>query len=30
MGNPYMLEPSKSQKNLYRGPINRLMVLTYR
>jgi predicted transcriptional regulator/plasmid stabilization system protein ParE len=30
MGNPYMLEPSKSQKNLYRGPINRLTVLTYR
>ena len=28
--NPQMLEPSKSHKNLYRGPINRLTILTYR
>ncbi len=28
--NPYMLEATKSYKNLYRGPINRLTILTYR
>jgi len=28
--NPRMLEPSRSHKNLYRGPINRLTILTYR
>lgn len=28
--NPHMLEPSKTHKDLYRGPINRLTILTYR
>jgi plasmid stabilization system protein ParE len=28
--NPRILEPSRSHKNLYRGPINRLTILTYR
>jgi len=28
--NPHMLEPTGSHKNLYRGPINRLTILTYR
>ncbi|MBN1119392.1 MAG: type II toxin-antitoxin system RelE/ParE family toxin, partial [Bacteroidales bacterium] len=28
--NPYMLEQSQSHSNLYRGPINRLTILTYR
>ncbi len=28
--NPHMLESTGSQKNLYRGPINRLTILTYR
>ncbi len=28
--NPNMLESTKSHKNLYRGPINRLTILTYR
>ncbi|MFP4622114.1 MAG: hypothetical protein ACLFM7_12440 [Bacteroidales bacterium] len=28
--NPYMLEPTDEHKNLYRGPINRLTLLTYR
>ncbi|MFO7447544.1 MAG: type II toxin-antitoxin system RelE/ParE family toxin [Ignavibacteriaceae bacterium] len=28
--NPHMLEPSRNYKDLYRGPINRLTILTYR
>ena len=28
--NPHMLEPTGKQKNMYRGPINRLTILTYR
>jgi plasmid stabilization system protein ParE len=28
--NPYLLEPSKTRKNVFRGPINRLTILTYR
>lgn len=28
--NPRILEPSNSHKDLYRGPINRLTILTYR
>jgi plasmid stabilization system protein ParE len=28
--NPRMLEPSKTHKYLYRGPVNRLTILTYR
>jgi plasmid stabilization system protein ParE len=28
--NPHMLEATGSHKNLYRGPINRLTILTYR
>ena len=28
--NPKMLESSNRNKNLYRGPINRLTILTYR
>jgi plasmid stabilization system protein ParE len=28
--NPHMLESTGSQKYLYRGPINRLTILTYR
>ena len=28
--NPRMLEPTKNRKNLFRGPINRLTILTYR
>jgi plasmid stabilization system protein ParE len=28
--NPHLLEPSKSHKDLYRGPVNRLTILTYR
>ena len=28
--NPRILEPSRLQKDLYRGPINRLTILTYR
>jgi plasmid stabilization system protein ParE len=28
--NPHIFEPSKTHKDLYRGPINRLTVLTYR
>jgi len=28
--NPFLLEPSGSHKNLFRGPINRLTMLTYR
>ena len=28
--NPYLLEPTESQKNLFHGPINRLTMLTYR
>jgi plasmid stabilization system protein ParE len=28
--NPGLLEQSKSRKNLYRGPLNRLTIVTYR
>jgi plasmid stabilization system protein ParE len=28
--NPRILEPSRNYKDLYRGPINRLTILTYR
>jgi plasmid stabilization system protein ParE len=28
--NPHILEPTRHHKNLYRGPINRLTLLTYR
>ena len=28
--NPQILEPTGNYKNLYRGPINRLTILTYR
>jgi plasmid stabilization system protein ParE len=28
--NPRMLEPTGQHKNLYRGPINRLTIVTYR
>ncbi|MFP3860388.1 MAG: type II toxin-antitoxin system RelE/ParE family toxin [Bacteroidales bacterium] len=28
--NPKMLEPTGKHKNLYRGPINRLTIITYR
>ena len=28
--NPHILEPTGSLKNVYRGPINRLTILTYR
>ena len=28
--NPNVLEPTKSHKNLFRGPINRLTIITYR
>jgi len=28
--NPYMLEATSKHKNLFRGPINRLTILTYR
>lgn len=28
--NPHILEPSVNRKNVYRGPINRLTILTYR
>lgn len=28
--NPHILEPSKTHKGLYRGPVNRLTILTYR
>ena len=28
--NPRILEPSRNFKDLYRGPINRLTILTYR
>ena len=28
--NPCLLEPSKVRKNLYRGPMNRLTIVTYR
>lgn len=28
--NPYLLEPSETRKNVFRGPLNRLTVLTYR
>jgi plasmid stabilization system protein ParE len=28
--NPHILEPSKTHKDLYRGPLNRLTILTYR
>ncbi len=28
--NPRMLEPTRRHKNLYRGPINRLTIVTYR
>jgi plasmid stabilization system protein ParE len=28
--NPRILEPSRTHKDLYRGPINRLTILTYR
>lgn len=28
--NPLMLEPSKTHKDLYRGPINRLTIIIYR
>jgi len=28
--NPRMLQRSKGRKNLYRGPINRLTIITYR
>ena len=27
--NPHLLEPTENRKNLYRGPINRLTILTY-
>lgn len=27
--NPHILEPAGSRKNVYRGPINRLTILTY-
>jgi plasmid stabilization system protein ParE len=28
--NPYMLQKSEERKNVYRGPINKLTILTYR
>jgi plasmid stabilization system protein ParE len=28
--NPYLFERSKSKKNIHRGPINNLTILTYR
>jgi len=28
--NPRLLEPSQTHKELYRGPVNRLTILTYR
>jgi plasmid stabilization system protein ParE len=28
--NPYLLEPSESRKNVFRGHLNRLTMLTYR
>jgi plasmid stabilization system protein ParE len=28
--NPYLLEPSERRKNVFRGPINRLTIVTYR
>ena len=28
--NPYILEPTENRKSLYRGPINKLTLLTYR
>jgi len=28
--NPYLLEPSTTLKNTYRGPLNRLTIVTYR
>ena len=28
--NPNLLEPTEKHKNLHRGPINRLTILTYR
>ena len=28
--NPNMLQKSKSRKNMYRGPMNRLTIITYR
>jgi plasmid stabilization system protein ParE len=28
--NPYLLEPSQTRKNVFRGPLNRLTILTYR
>jgi plasmid stabilization system protein ParE len=30
MQNPHILEQSQNHSNLYRGPINRLTILTYR
>ena len=28
--NPHLLEPSQVRKNIYRGPLNRLTIVTYR
>ncbi|MFW6222714.1 MAG: type II toxin-antitoxin system RelE/ParE family toxin, partial [Bacteroidota bacterium] len=28
--NPHLLEPSETRKNVFRGPLNRLTILTYR
>lgn len=28
--NPHLLEPSQVRKNIYRGPMNRLTIITYR
>ena len=28
--NPHLLEPSQAHKDLYRGPVNRLTIITYR
>ncbi len=28
--NPYLLEPSDIRKNVFRGPLNRLTIITYR
>ncbi|WP_083985271.1 type II toxin-antitoxin system RelE/ParE family toxin [Geofilum rubicundum] len=28
--NPHLLEPSQVRKNIYRGPMNRLTIVTYR
>jgi plasmid stabilization system protein ParE len=28
--NPHLLEPSETRENIFRGPLNRLTILTYR